>query len=219
MGKKYVLFDFDGVIANTEESNKRYLEKALKEHGITLTEKDRQQLIGNSDKTVLQNILKRGTFSVSEEELAITRKRIGNTYENTDIQPMPELVPMLHLLREKGIKTAIASSTSTKLIIIALDKMGMTSLFDTIVCGDMCTKSKPHPQIYQQSMEYLGAKPEECIVIEDSTAGITAGKRAGAYVIAYLGSGLQQDIHEADFSVKTYIECKEKLCELFDFNI
>lgn len=219
MSKNYVLFDFDGVIADTEESNGRYLEKALKEYGITLTKEDRQRLIGTSDKAFLQTILKRGPVPVSQEELENTRRRIGNTYENSDIQPMPGLVPMIYFLREKGVKTAIATSTSTRLIIIALNRMGMTSLFDTIVCGDMCTESKPHPQIYQRAMEYLGANPEECVVIEDSTAGIAAGKRAGIYVIAYGGSGVKQDIHEADFCVSSYIECEEKLCEKFKFPV
>ncbi|MDO4338982.1 MAG: HAD family phosphatase [Eubacteriales bacterium] len=211
---KYVLFDFDGVIANTEESNAEYLKKALKIHGIALNDEDRKVLIGTSDRSRLRKILSRDGISITMEEFADTRKKVGNTYENSDIHPLPGLIPMILWLRKNGIKTAIATSTTTKLIIVALNRMGMSSMFDAVVCGDMCTESKPSPQIYQKAMEYLSAVPEECVVIEDSAPGIHAGKAANAYVIAYCGSGIKQDIHEADFSAVTYEECREKLKEL-----
>lgn len=216
MKKKYILFDFDGVIANTEERNKEYMEKALRIYGLSLTDEDKRLLIGTSDRSNLERILARSPVPISMEEFTATRRKVGNTYENGEIRPMPGLVSMLFRLRGLGIKTAVATSTSTRLIIVALDRMRMMSLFDAIVCGDMCTESKPHPEIYLRAMEYLGAAPSECIVIEDSTAGIHAGKRAGAYVIAYQGSGVKQDISEADFVVDTYEACEEKLIELLE---
>lgn len=212
--KKNILFDFDGVISNTEESNGRFLAKALKEYGITLTSEERAQLIGTGDKTILDRILQKSSKPVSWEELQCTREKIGNTYENTEISPMPGLVSMLDFFKKQGIRMAIASSTSARLILTALNRMNLTAYFDVIVCGDMCTKSKPHPQIYQKAMEYLKAEPKDCIVIEDSTVGIEAGKRAGAYVIAYTGSGLEQNRREADCMVDTYKECIKILCEI-----
>lgn len=215
MKKNYLLFDFDGVISNTEESNGRFLEKALKEYGIPLTAEDKQRLIGTSGRSFLDQILQKGPVPVSREELQKTRCRIGNTYEHTDIAPMPGLISMLNFLKAHNVKMGIASSTSSKLILTALNRMNLTSYFDAIVCGDMCTESKPHPQIYQKVMEFLDAKPEECIIIEDSTVGIEAGKRAGVCVIAYSGSGLEQDQSAADYLAETYEICKHQIKEIW----
>jgi HAD superfamily hydrolase (TIGR01509 family) len=217
MAEKYLIFDFDGVIANTEESNGNFLKKALREYGIILTQEDRQSLIGINDQTELERILKKAPEPVSLEELKQTRARIGNTYENTVIKPMPGLIYMMDELQKNGVKMALATSTTTRLILIALNRMHMISYFDAIVCGDMCDKKKPDPEIYQKVMAYLGAEPENCIVIEDSTVGIAAGKDAGAYVIAYSGSGIAQDRTRADFIVDTYEACQKKIKEQWNF--
>lgn len=213
MDVECVIFDFDGVISNTEESNCEFLQRALEEFGILLTDEEKYNLIGTSDRKILENILRKSSSDVSMEELTSMRAMIGNTYENTDIKPMPGLTAMLQSLQKSHIQMAIATSTSTRLIMTALNKMHLISYFDAIVCGDMCTKRKPDPEIYNKTMAYLNRNPEDCIIIEDSTAGITAGKRAGAYVIAYSGSGLEQDRSGADCLVETYEACQKVICD------
>ena len=74
MKKKYVLFDFDGVIADTEESNSHYLGLALKEFGVELTEKDKQRLIGTHDQELLIEFLSRAPRKVTVEQLTRRRK-------------------------------------------------------------------------------------------------------------------------------------------------
>ena len=143
METEFVLFDFDGVIANTEESNAAYLEKALGAFGIRLTEEDKRLLIGTNDKTAIEALLSRAPVKVAAEELARMRKEVGNTYENSDIRPMPGVVSLIQHIRGRGMKTGLVTSTSTRLIMIALNRMKMTSLFDVVVCGDMCTNLKP----------------------------------------------------------------------------
>ena len=93
MKKKYVLFDFDGVIADTEESNSHYLGLALKEFGVELTEKDKQRLIGTHDQELLIEFLSRAPRKVTVEQLTRRRKELGNTYENGNIAPIPGIVP------------------------------------------------------------------------------------------------------------------------------
>ena len=85
----------------------------------------------------------------------------------------------------------------------------MMDMFDVIVCGDMCAAAKPNPEGYKKAMEYLGASPEECVVVEDSKAGILAGKQAGAYVIAYTGGSIENDVREADCQIKSFINIEE----------
>lgn len=214
MNKKYILFDFDGVIANTEESNAEYLRQALACFGIFLTDEEHGSLIGKNDPSILAGLLSKSSKQVTLEELMNKRRQIGNTYENSCIEPMPGLISFIKEYRCKGIRTGIVTATSTRLIITALNRMNMMPLFDVIICGDMCTKSKPDPQGYLKAMDLLGAKPEECIVLEDSPAGIHAAKGAGAFVAAYCGSGIKQNVSEADISVDSFRECGEKIKNL-----
>ena len=201
---KYVLFDFDGVIADTEESNACYLEKALNFYHIELTDADRCKFVGTNDKSYLTELLEKSDADVSLEQLQTRRREIGNTYEDGDISPFPGVVHYIVQLRKSGRKTALVTSTSARLIIAALNRMHMMNFFDVIMCGDMCLKSKPNPAIYLKAMALLGADPQDCLVIEDSEVGIRAGKNAGATVVAFCGSSIIQDTREADYRADTY---------------
>lgn len=198
MAFRFALFDFDGVIADTETSNKEFLEKALAVFGVTLTDEERMSLVGTNDPHRIERFLSRANRTVTMEEYRAQRVVSGNTYENGDIAPMPGLISLLRDFRSKGIRTAVVSMTSLRLISIGLERMGMTDLFDTVIGGDMVTNHKPNPEPYQMAMERLGARPEECIVFEDSPVGISAGKAAGAFVVGYTGASIQQDTSEAD---------------------
>ena len=203
--KKYVLFDFDGVIADTEESNGNYLGLALKEFGVELTQKDRDRLIGSHDSHILLELLERSPEKITMEQLLQKRKEIGNTYENGCIKPMEGLLEFIAGLKKQGKKLAVVSSTSTRLIVVALNRMKMLGLFDVVVCGDMCRNRKPDPECYRKAMQYLEAKPEECIAIEDSFIGIQAAKAANIEVVAYTGAGENQDVSQADDVISSYI--------------
>ena len=120
---------------------------------------------------------------------------------------MPGLLPFLWRLRAAGIRTALVTSTSSRLILAALNRMGMSALFDAILCGDMVEKRKPSPEGYQKAMALLGAAPERSIVIEDSPVGIRAGKAAGAVVAACRCGRLRQDTSQADFEFESFEEC------------
>ena len=102
--KKYVLFDFDGVIADTEESNGNYLGLALKEFGVELTQKDRDRLIGSHDSHILLGLLERSPEKITMEQLLQKRKEIGNTYENGCIKPMEGLLEFIAGLIKTGEK-------------------------------------------------------------------------------------------------------------------
>ena len=148
---------------------------------------------------------------VTVEQLTRRRKELGNTYENGNIAPIPGIVPLIQGLRQSGVKTALVSSTATHLIIMGLNRMQMTDLFDVIVCGDMCAERKPDPECYLKAMGLLGAVPQECLVFEDSSVGIHAAKQAGIEVAAFTGSGNGQDVSEADYVVSSYEESKRVL--------
>ena len=207
-----VLFDFDGVIADTEVSNFEYYRKAFYYFGVELTDEDIHRLIGTVVPQYEKVLLDRAPRPVTHEELAKKKAEIGNTYENGELYPAAGVKELITELRKRGIRTALVSSTFTKLIVTALNRMGMTDLFDVILCGDMYSAAKPDPEGYLTAMRYLNARPEECIVVEDSPNGILAGKRSGAYVMAYTGSAVKQDVSRADCEIASF-EPAEQLAD------
>ena len=209
---KAFLFDFDGVIADTERSNLSYMEKALGAFDIRLTDEERARFIGMRDREFLTDLFRRADQSVTMDDYLRIKKEVGNSYEDGAIRPMPGLKEFLCSLRGEGFLIGLASSTSSRLILAALNHMKLTGMFDSIVCGDMCTRAKPDPEIYLKVMDYLDVKPEECIVIEDSAAGIRAGKAAGAYVVAYRGSEIIQDVSGADAVLDSYKSAAMESC-------
>lgn len=172
-----VLFDFDGVIADTEERNADYLASALAHFGVRLTEEDRSALVGINDPSLLEALLKRAETPVTLEQLQAERTRHGNYYENgADLHTQPGLREFLSALRAQGILTGVVSSTRSQLILTALDRLHLVSQFDVVVCGDMVTRRKPDPEPYLRAAQLLGLAPGDCLVIEDSPTGIRAGK-------------------------------------------
>ena len=119
--------------------------------------------------------------------------------------PKEGLLEFIAGLKKQGKKLAVVSSTSTRLIVVALNRMKMLGLFDVVVCGDMCRNRKPDPECYRKAMQYLEAKPEECIAIEDSFIGIQAAKAANIEVVAYTGAGENQDVSQADYVISSYV--------------
>lgn len=199
-----MLFDFDGVIADTEESNIQYLEKALASYGVILTDAERRSLFGVNEPSKIARFLERSNPPVNLETFRGYRKTLGNTYENGSLEPMPGLLQVLNGLRAKWITMALVSSTSTALIEAGLRRLNLTAYFDVVICGDMVDKRKPDPEPYQKAMELLGADPLECLIIEDSPVGIQAGKASGARVVGFRGSRLRQDVSQADFRIDTF---------------
>lgn len=208
MALKCVLFDFDGVVADTERHNAEYLAAALAVHGVVLSEADKLALVGVNDPDSLQRLVNRASDGLTLQQLQQERRQRGNYYENgSGLAPLPGLRQLLRRLRAERYLTGLVSSTRTQLIIAALNRMRLTDQFDVILCGDMVERHKPAPDCYRKALELLQLRPEECVVIEDSPAGIEAAKAASIPVIAYKGGEILQDTAAADHQAASFEEC------------
>lgn len=199
-----VLFDFDGVIADTEPENAERLRRFLAEYGVSVSVDDMMSFAGLTDLDVLERYASQMRPSRDAEALLAEFNTRPAFYETGDIRPEEGLPAFLSALRERGIRTAVVSSTPVRLIVTALNRMSMLSLFDVVIGGDMVRTHKPSPEGYLQAMAWLDADAADCVVIEDSRSGIRAGKAAGAYVIGYTGTG--QSCEEADVRIAAFGE-------------
>ena len=100
----------------------------------------------------------------------------------------------------------MASSSDQRYVEYVLDQLGIRDYFDVFIGREAAGRSKPFPDLYEEAMRRLGVKPEEAVVLEDSSNGIRAGLDAGCYVLAYKGAKVKQDTAGAHRTVYGYGE-------------
>ena len=113
---------------------------------------------------------------------AIIEERVKIAEAFIDLNGVPVkkgLYELLNYLKDIGLKTAVATSTSKQRALSLLRMSNVEKYFDYVLCGDEIEYSKPHPEIFLKVAEILDCLPERCIVLEDSEAGIIAAHRAG----------------------------------------
>ena len=119
---------------------------------------------------------------------------------------MNGLVDFLNLCRQKGYRLAIVSSSDLSYIEDVVRRLKIQDYFDLLISGQMIEHGKPSPDIYLLAQQQMALPADSLLVIEDSPAGIQAGKAAGLTTIGYKGSIIDQDTSKADYQVSDYHE-------------
>ena len=204
-----VIFDLDGVIVSTDNCHYLAWKRMADEEGIPFDRQVNERLRGVSRMESLAIILEKAEKAYSEEEkLAMAARKngyyvelIGSLTEN-DI--LPGALDALKLLKEKGIKIAIGSSSRNTPII--LRQIGLSDAFDAVADGNAIKNSKPDPEVFLLAAKLLQLAPANCLVVEDADAGIQAALAGG---MRALGVGFAaanptatftaDDLEKADF--------------------
>lgn len=175
-----VLFDMDGLVLDTEKLYTRFWQEAACACGYPMT---KEQALGMRSLNRGAGLSKmQSYFGPDVDYDFIRQKRIElmDTFvEKEGVTLKPGIHELLAFLKERGIKTAIATSSPMERTVLYLTSVGLQNSFDELVSGYMVERGKPEPDIYLYAAEKLGVKPEECMVLEDSPAGILAAHRAG----------------------------------------
>jgi beta-phosphoglucomutase family hydrolase len=201
-----VIWDMDGVIANTAPFHLRAWQEIFGKRGVKFTERDFRHSFGRRNDTIIRNTL--GEQIAQDEIEAIAREKEATFRRiiGQKIKPIPGAVALLQSLKQNGVKMAIASSTPIENIRLITGSLGIANCFQAIVTGHDVTEGKPSPQVFLMAAQKLGVKPENCVVIEDAVAGVTAAKRAGMHCVAVTTTHSKQSLKGADLIVKTLEE-------------
>jgi beta-phosphoglucomutase len=190
------LFDLDGVLVDTAQYHFLAWQRMASELGIHFGEAENEQLKGVSRAESLNRILAWGgqTMPEAEKQRWMTLK---NEWYLELVRGMPanDYLPGAHEFlvasRAAGIKVALGSASKNAPLI--LERLGWIPLFDALVDGNVVTASKPDPEVFLEGARRLGLQPEECVVFEDSEAGVEAARRGGMKVVG-IGQGLDADL-------------------------
>lgn len=211
---KAVIFDLDGVLVTTDELHYQAWKQLAEEEGITgFTREDNLRQRGVSRMASLEVVLEKADKKYSDEEKAALAERKNNIYvkslETLDKSAvLSGAFEFIALLKEKNIKTAVGSASKNTPMI--LEKTGLADKFDAVSCGLDTQKSKPDPEVFLIAADRLGVPYENCLVIEDSDAGIQAAKAGGMYALAV---GAAKNNLQADYRADNLAD--ESICEIF----
>lgn len=178
-----VLFDMDGLMFDTERVSDAVWCEVAGRGGFAMTSADVSLLRGRNYEGGRAAMQERFGADFPYDALAAEAVReIGARLER-QIPLRPGLFALLNALRGMGCKMAVASSTHGSRVLRNLQRTGTRDYFSAVIGGEAVTHSKPHPEIFLRAAAALGAKPEECMVLEDSYNGVRAGAAAGCFTV------------------------------------
>jgi beta-phosphoglucomutase len=196
MTLKAVLFDFNGVIINDEPIHQELIDEIIIQENLPPLKGEYNQFcLGRSDRHCLTNILnKRGRIVRDDylDKLIETKAKLyKNRIENLEKLPIyHDVIDNLPSLQQDKLLMGLVSGALQSEIELILKRSQISCYFNVIISGDDLKSSKPEPDGYLLAVEKLNLlnpnanlKPENCLVIEDSFAGIQAGKNAGMQVV------------------------------------
>ncbi len=181
---KGAIFDMDGVLVDNARFHIRAWQQLGGEFGKDLSDGEIRRIFGQRNREMLTTLIGR---SFSDEEVERTtghKEEIYRTIIAAEIVPMPGLIELLAELRKIGIGTAVATSGPKENVAFVMEKLGLGPYFDTVATGIEVAHAKPAPDIFLLAAQRLNQPPSQCVVFEDSTAGIEAAHRAGIPCIA-----------------------------------
>lgn len=206
MSKKGFIFDLDGVIVDTAHFHFLAWKKTAAELGFELTEELNEKLKGVSRIDSLQKILDWADATIEQDKFDRLTSDKNEDYlsfvnQMTEKDILPGVHEFIIELKDKGYPVALGSASKNAPRI--LTKVGLLDLFDTIVDGNSVTKAKPDPEVFIIAANNLNVSPADCVVFEDSQAGIKAANIAG---MTSVGLGSPEVLSEADEVFKNFKE-------------
>lgn len=196
-----VVFDMDGVLFDTENLCISSWRVIAKRHGLEGIEEVNRRCIGRTVEDTRRILYEaypdKDMAAIHDERRAYERKIIAE--EGVPLKPFAG--DILKALKKTGVPIGLASSTRQATVEPELRSVGFYDYFDTIVCGDMIERSKPHPDIYIAACERLGVSPADAAAVEDSFNGIRSAKAAGMMTV------MVPDIIQPDDEILKSVDC------------
>jgi len=195
-----VIWDLDGVIADTAVHHYQAWRDVFKKRGVTYTMAEFMPYFGRRHDAIIRSVLgdlpQKELDDITEEKQSSYRRSVAG-----HIKGLPGAVPLINELNDHNIKQAIASSAVPENIALIIGGLGITDCFQAIVHGLEAKEGKPDPQVFLLAAEKLKVKPAGCMVVEDAIAGVEAARRAGMKCLAVTNSHPAEALRAADLVV------------------
>ena len=198
-----VIWDMDGVIADTAPYHFKAWQEVFQKRGVNYSEEDFKRNFGKRNDAIIRNIIGGSISSGEVDVIGVEKEEVFRREVARNIIPLPGAMELIRLLKEHGVKMALASSAPIENIQLVTRGLGINNCFQVIVWGREVTEGKPSPQGFLLAAKRLEVEPENCVVIEDAIAGVIAAKRAGMKCLAITNTHPRASLMEADLVVDT----------------
>lgn len=202
-----IVFDFDGLILDTEEPIYRSWLEVYEAHGEALPFERWVQTVGSTTAEFhpQHHLEERLGRPLTQE---VIERRIGRRTEMILAQQLlPGILQHLDAAKSLGLKLGVASSSTRDWVSGHLDRLGILGRFDCVRCRDDVASAKPAPDLYIAVLECLGVSPSAALAIEDSPNGVIAARRAGMRCVAIPNSiTVNLDLSSADVVLRALSE-------------
>jgi HAD superfamily hydrolase (TIGR01509 family) len=183
MNLQAIIFDMDGVLADSEPMWDQIDATMLRHYGVDYNGEFKQDILGRSFPLALKYYSEKFGLRTDIEEMALRRRTIAADFYAKHI-PLFEVTHSVLAEVSAQLPIGLATSSIVELVDPFLERHDIRKYFTAVTTGDEVQNGKPHPDIYLRAAEKLKIAPEKCLVVEDALAGIEAGKSAGMTVAA-----------------------------------
>jgi len=182
-GFRAVIFDMDGVLADSEPLYLQGINEVLKDFGLAITEEDHNELLGAAVGPTWDFVFEKYSPPASYDECVARYDQTMVRLLSRPRDPLPGVRELLSELTRRGVPRALASSSWPNWVKALLESTGLDGCFDVTVSSTAVENGKPAPDIFLYTAKALHVEPSQCIVLEDSRTGVLAAKAAGMYTV------------------------------------
>lgn len=205
MTRGAVIWDMDGVLADSGPLHLEAWRRLASERGRGLTDEEFRQTFGMRNDEIVTRLF--GDLPPACASLLAERKE-GYFREaaRAHLEARAGARRLLTELGNMGFLQALASSAPTANVELVLDTLGLRDSFQAVVTGADVRKGKPNPEVFLLAADRLGVPPERCVVVEDAVVGVQAAKAANMRCIAVTSTNTRQELRQADLVVDSLDE-------------
>lgn len=207
---KALIFDFDGLILDTETTEWQAWQEVCQDYNVELTLETWLPCVGTGATTQVFSpfeYLQSQIGSELDEAAVKERTRSRNLELIAQNTILPGVQELILDARQQGLRLAVASSASREWVVGNLERLGLLTYFDNMACGTEAGRTKPHPDLYLRALELLDVQPSQGIAFEDSLNGLKAAKSAGLFGVAVPNLVTQSlDFSQADLRLNSLAE-------------
>jgi beta-phosphoglucomutase len=203
-----VLFDMDGTLVDDVPLHQQVWREFAHRRGLNRSEQELQFAEGRKASEVIaclfgEDLSQEEILRLTQESQSLFRERLAST---NVVRLIPGVVEFLSNLGKLGIPRILATDTSRANVVAIFTKFGLSPYFDAVITSEDLQHGKPNPEIYLIAAQRAEAKPEDCLVAEDSAAGVTAAKAARCSCLGLTTTQPEADLkrERADFIASDY---------------
>jgi beta-phosphoglucomutase len=205
-----VIFDMDGVLADTGSIHYESWVKMATEIGIEFTREIFEETFGQQSPTITRKLVGPEVDENLVEKWASLKEQYYREMVREKLVPLPGVIRIIKKLKSEGFRLAVGSSGPPENVELLLSQMKIKSLFDVIITAVDVKKGKPEPEVFLNVAKKLNINPHNCIVIEDAPVGLEAAKSAGMISIALTTTHNKTELIGAHLTIKDLTEISIK---------